>query len=1021
MFRKARTKVAASISVIQEGEDFLYNSSIRPPLHKSVPIGNISYSNILDTSHLNFGFEKPFLSKPFFKLGNSSLKAEDLSYLFTRKVKTNAVFFQLLYVPSKIILHKDIEPKPSDSKANLKLKKLLDANIEVKLKEPDIKDYLQNLKTKVEKVELLKEKNFSFGSKATSTKEINVKKYSNETSEINVRSFGKLTVKKVKSDAVGKIPKINKIEVPAIGKLLTSVSNVNLVKLIMAAIKKSPLINFEPPSVSSEELSFLTSETINLDLANVQNLVTEPEEMSDLQDLVPELGEMSDIEETVEESEEVIDVQETVDESKEISDIQFIDHDPRKVIDELNESLNVSEPEETDVEEDETLNLIEQEEIVIEEEESINVSEPEEIVVEVDESLNVIEPEEIVIEEDELENVREQEEIVREPSPKVEREELEDQEIVLNEFEDKNTRFLAENKRAFLAEELGLQKIKEAVAALKLLYQNGVINSTLIVLPEALLGHSEEAKQLGVSIGWIGNLEEYCRNLSYSVVKGDDKERLNAWKKLTPLHLVDHKTFLNDYKSNILQKQRLTIFDCVIIDEVQELLNNSDESAGVLKEMNPDIFWVLSSIVGDNILSSLNKCLNDNCRIEERKVRFLTDGAEEEAVINHEEFWLEPNKLQRIEYKENFVSCRKDLKKVLESGNPFRYQSNIFTLVHKLYQIQNFSHGNYTSPKSELLIQHIKVIEKNLKKVIVISQYDREGTKKIEQLFDQHKISYITVPMSLSGEEMEKAVSLFKSRKSITVFLTNAKISRLNFRDFIVPYVIRFDSWWNPALLWQTKNLFDISKSNRDKNVVNVFTYKMLNTIDELIKRILIAKNYMDDNIVSAMSPTAINDLIVVDDWLKIFDMPIEDNKEILQKLYEETIENLHNLSFKDYKDTLIRFFFTIGYANTKITEDQDSESFDISGKGKSGNQIVHLACKVLAEEIITRENLKQIISDVSPAQKNNTFIITRGKFEKGCSEIAKNKVTLLDVERLAAYLVNLQLVQPSAGHQDEE
>jgi hypothetical protein len=500
--------------------------------------------------------------------------------------------------------------------------------------------------------------------------------------------------------------------------------------------------------------------------------------------------------------------------------------------------------------------------------------------------------------------------------------------------------------------------------------------------------------------------------MSYSVIRGDENERLGAWNKSTQIHFVDHKTFLNDYNSNILEKQRLTNFDCVIIDEVHELLHNSDKSESVLKEINSDIFWVLSSIVGDNILSSLNEYLNDNCRIEERKVRFLTDGAEEDAVINHEEFWLEPNERQRIEYKECFVECRKDLKKVLESGNPFRYQSNIFTLVHKLFQVQNFSQDNYTSPKSDLLIQQIKAIEKNLKKVIVISQYDREGTKKIERLFDEHKISYITVPTSLSGEEMEKAVSLFKSRKSITVFLTNAKISRLDFRDFIVPYVIRFDSWWNPALLWQTKNLFDISKSNREKNVVNVFTYKMLNTIDELIKRILIAKNYMDDNIISAMSPTAINDLIVIDDWLKVFDMPIEDNKEILQKLYEETVENLNNLSIKDYKATLTRFFFTIGYVNTEILDDKNSESFDISGKGKSGNQIVHLTCKVLSDEIITKEKLKQIISEISPAQKNNTFIITRGNFEKGCSEIAKNKVTLLDVEKLAAYLVNLQLVQ---------
>ena len=115
-----------------------------------------------------------------------------------------------------------------------------------------------------------------------------------------------------------------------------------------------------------------------------------------------------------------------------------------------------------------------------------------------------------------------------------------------------------------------------------------------------------------------------------------------------------------------------------------------------------------------DILSLLNENLSDNCKIEERKVRFLTDAAEEDALVNHEEFWLEPNERQRIEYKENFVESRKELKKVLESGNPFRYQSNIFTLVHKLYQVQNFSQDNDTSPKSDLLIQHVKAIEKSL-------------------------------------------------------------------------------------------------------------------------------------------------------------------------------------------------------------------------------------------------------------------------------------------------------------------
>ncbi len=912
MLRQLRRKLASSISVIQEGEDFLHNSWLRVPPHDSVSIGEIS-SIILDTSYINFSIEKPFLSKHFFKLGKTILYPEDLNYLFG-KVGTNPVFFQLLYVPSKVIYHPHIEPKPSGYSAKqikFQMKKAANRDVGVKfnlqkptdylfrLTEPDIKDYLQNLKTKVVKIELLNTEDPLSEGNDTVIEEINVKDFNNVTREINLRSLGKPILKKIKIDNVYKIPKLYKIKVPGMGKYKTTVSTFELPQLKIAAVSKSPLLNFTPPSVSSAVLRFSSTKTINYNTTDVQNVF----------------------------------------------------HQPGAMVDELNESSNVSE----------VLKLI------------------------------------------------------LKTTHKVQWEKRRDPEIILNKFEDENARFLAENDRAFLAEEPGLHKIKESFAALKFLFNNRIINSTLIVLPAGFLGYSENVKQLGVSFGWIGNLEKYCSDMSYSVIRGDDDERLDAWNKSAHIHIVDHKTFLNDHNSSILKKQRLVNFDCVIIDEVQELLDSSDKSKSVLKEINSNILWALSSIVGDNILNLLNEYLNDNCRIEERKVRFLTDVTEEYAVINQEEFWLEPNEHQRIEYKETFVECRKDLKRVLESGNPFRYQSNIFILIHKLFQVQNYAQGYDTSPKSELLMQHIKTIERNLKKVIVITQYDRLGTKKIEWLFDQNKISYITVPTSLSGDEMEKAVSLFKSRKSITVFLTNAKISRLNFRDFVVPYIIRFDSWWNPALLWQTKNLFDLSESKNGENVINVFTYKMLDTIDELIKRILISKNLIDDNIISVMRPTTVNDLISIDEWLKIFDMPVNDKQENLQTLYDETVEKLNDFSLADFRATLSRFFFTIGYTNIEILEHENSASFDISGEGKSGKQNVHLFCKVLIDEIITRKKIKQIIFDVSLAQKNNTFIITRGKFEKGCTEIAKNNVSLLDVERLAEYLVNLGLVQPDS------
>jgi hypothetical protein len=270
MLRQIRGKLASSISVIQEEEDFLHNSWLRVPPTDSVAIGNIS-SRMLDTSYVIFSFEKPFLSKLFFKLGKTTLYPEDLNYLFGQ-VKTNAVFFQLLHVASRIINHPDIEPKPSGYSAKQKkfqMKKAANGDVGDKvnlqepagnlsvLTEPDIKDYLQNLKTEVQKIELLKMEDSLSGGNDT------------VIGEINVRSFGKLGVKKLKVEKISKTPKLYKIKVPGMGKHKTTASTFNLLSLTIAEVSKSLSLNFTQPSVSSQSPSSLSTETINFDAGDV--------------------------------------------------------------------------------------------------------------------------------------------------------------------------------------------------------------------------------------------------------------------------------------------------------------------------------------------------------------------------------------------------------------------------------------------------------------------------------------------------------------------------------------------------------------------------------------------------------------------------------------------------------------------------------------------------------------------------------------------------------------------------------
>jgi len=366
MLRQLRRKIASSISVIQDGDDFLHNSWLRVPPHDSVSIGEIS-SRILDTSHITFSIEKPVLTGHFFKLGKTTLYPEDLNYLFG-KVGTNPVFFQLLYVPSKVIYHPDIEPKPSGYSARqikFQMKKAANHDVGVKfnlqkptgylfrLDEPDIEDYLQNFKTKVEKIELLNMEDLLSEGNDTVIEEINVIDRNTVTREIDLSNFGKLKLKKIRIDKVGKIPKLYKIKVPGMGKYRTTVSTFKLPQLKIASVSKSPLLNFTPPSVSSAVLGFSATKTV----------------------------------------------------SYYAGDVPKVFHEPGVMVDELNESTNVS---------------------------------------------GILK-------------------LILKTTHKVEWEKRRDPDLFLNEFEDENACFLAENDRAFLAEEPGLNKIKDSIAALKFL------------------------------------------------------------------------------------------------------------------------------------------------------------------------------------------------------------------------------------------------------------------------------------------------------------------------------------------------------------------------------------------------------------------------------------------------------------------------------------------------------------------------------------------------------------------------
>ncbi len=610
----------------------------------------------------------------------------------------------------------------------------------------------------------------------------------------------------------------------------------------------------------------------------------------------------------------------------------------------------------------------------------------------------------------EPQNVKEILKLILKNVQKVEWDNRKDLHIKLLPYEETGAKFLVENDFALLQDEFGLEKKREILAALKFLFGNRVIRSALIVCPQGSIGNIQLSENCNTEIGWLDKLKKYCPELPVQLIRGDNDERASLWNKSTLVYMVEYQTLINDFHLQILDEKKLKQIDCVVLDEAQNLIAKSEKSSDIFKAVKPKILWAASSFTKDSLKEELNKILGPDAQIETVKIRKKESVAKEAPRFLWHEEWIAPDDDQKKEFKESLVGCQKDLRRVLESGNPFRFQANIFTLLHRLKQVSNFAPGNSTSPKTDLLLQQVLTIKENGKKVIILSQYDRLGTKKIEKLFEQNKINYIIIPGGLAADEVKKSILMFKNKPNIVALITDAKISKLSFKEFNVPYLIRFDQWWNPISNWELEDIFISDDPEIQNSTTSIYNYFLLESIDQRIKELLHSKGLLDKNIYELMQPKVFDELVEIDEWLKIFKMPAsEEPKDGITPEKVLRLLNTSTLSF--FRTTLSKLFFKLGYTNVDIFDLPNSSSFNIAGESNRNDRSFFLFVRVYLEGNVSRKAVKEIVMESADSENSRVFIITKGKFQDGCENELKDNVTLLDGITLSRYLIDLGVI----------
>ncbi len=566
--------------------------------------------------------------------------------------------------------------------------------------------------------------------------------------------------------------------------------------------------------------------------------------------------------------------------------------------------------------------------------------------------------------------------------------------------QEEGAKFLTENSFTVMSEEPGSDKQIQVIGALKFLFSTKQIKSALVIIKDTRLGNIEHSRKFRVQEGLLGRLVVYAPEISVNIISADSKEQINDHASTT---IISYHS--NDELSELIESATSgKSYDLVLIDEFTDAFNSDSKIEKLFRKFYPDYFWMLTGQINtENYKNSFKDSYLPEGKTWKFFVRSADDLAGKIPPVKYENVWFEPDGAQIEEYKQLIDSNRDELKQVIDSLNPFKFQSTVFSLIHKIKQIGNFSSTLEQSPKSRFLLDQLKITTANKRRTLIFTQYDTLGLKRLEKLLDKEKIKYLSVQNGSSPEDLRRALSMFYSREDYLVFMTNLKPARIKADLKKISYIINFDHWWNPSLHWQTEE--DLGLENHTGTPVVYYNFLMANSFDEVIADILESKSLTNKEIFGELNTESLAELINQYDWQEIFELgkDLPDRSENISFIRN----TLSKLTINECSELMRKLFMRLGYRDIEVIELQDEPSLYILGRsGKLRSSIEFRAKCILAKSVDTKDWEEILEQEPNKAKYERLFVISTGTIKKPGSEI-KRTVNLIDGERLIN-LINL-------------
>ena len=557
--------------------------------------------------------------------------------------------------------------------------------------------------------------------------------------------------------------------------------------------------------------------------------------------------------------------------------------------------------------------------------------------------------------------------------------------------------FLMGNNHALLADDMGTGKTVMTIVSLKILIRQAKAHHVLILCPPSVLHE------------WKRHLDDWSPELTANFIRGSQEARKLLWQMPVHVYVTTYDTLKGDIENEILPKESLGLFDIVALDEAHHIKNMKSKRFRAIKKLQPRQRWALTGTPIQNKiedLASIFEFVHPEYltsfdlypeRIQAKIKPHFLRRRKKEVMPDlppkiYEPIELELDEEQDIAYRQAEIGIREELSAL---GDKVTKQ-HIFAKLNMLKQICNFAPKKSTSPKTDSLKERIEEIAESGNKVIVFSQYVDEGVSKLEKILEPYGVAKIVGGQTDAVRKRE--IEKFKKNPEVPVLIASVRSGGEGLNLTEASYVVHFDHWWNPAVMWQAEDR--VHRRGQTKGV-NIYSYWMKDTIDGRIRQKLREKGILFENVVDGLAVESIDELFTTEEWLEMLGVknvevpkkPVIDVKVWQSMSLSEIREKLFEITPSEFEHLVKEVMRSLGYPNVKVKGKSHDGGIDVLSTRNTSNGIERVAaqCKRYRGNVAVhaaRDFFGAISNDKSIKQG---FLVTTGEFTADCLQFCQS------------------------------